>query len=202
MYVMPGKKPEDNASLQDIKIEYKILKDSYNAHVEELSRNFDILKHSKANVAITSLIYVYGVDEIIDISNDIEDLKPALDDFENRIGTIDINQESTYGNENILRYINNLIDELVGLEDRTNKLKQDLPIVKAFQLFFRDLTVLVGKLCTAVAKFFMGTEPKQQANEAKASMLMHFDKLKNSVKCYNKDTQSQAQQRPTSSFEI
>ncbi len=203
--IMPSKKLENNYSLQNIAHEYKLLRNHYDESVKKLSRDFDILKHSKANTNYeaqnSGSQYQGEKDEILEISQDIIRLERAYDLLNalmTQLGKSLFNPEDgkpKYDNtrrvvQDIVSIINKTADQLTDLEKRTNKLRQELPIVQSFQLFIREASELFGKFCTAVVNLFMKIAPNEEARKAKASMLTHFDKLQESVNKHNSDIET------------
>ncbi len=204
---MPSKKLQENDSLQAINNAYTQLKKHYEESVEELSRNFDILKHSKANTDSSDMhgagvLEVEGeTDEILDIYEQIRVLKGGYDIIEqlmkpivNALGN-NQDKEPLYGHTGLplkssVRVINEMTDKLDNLECRTNKLRQELPIVRKIQNFIRRSGELLGKFCQMFVNLFMTIEPKEEAAKAKASMLAHFDKLRESVNKHKDDIET------------
>lgn len=202
---MPTKDLKDTDSLGVVIDRAKELIDQYYASVEELSRNFDILKHSKAN----KLSELNETEEIIDIIDIILKFKDGHYRYYGNLYSIAYDDEKRIKNmqeynnvtANTVDEINIMVQKLNDVENRTNKLKQDLPIVRSIQLFIREAAAKLGKLITALENFMMKIDPRPQQTKAHefvnlspptqqikahSSMLNHFNKLEKSVEFHNR----------------
>lgn len=187
--IMQNKELELDASLTDVLSQYKVMRDHYYESMEKFSRNFDILKHSKANRGgkVNEFGFYEEEDEILEIFRLITDIKKEYDHFDSLTPDItdDVNHFAIV--RDIIKFTNIMPEILNTIEVKTNKLRQDLPIVQSIQIFIREARERLGKFCTAVMNLFMKIEPEKEAAKAKASITHHFKKLQESIENHKED---------------